>query len=720
MSGKHGLVAWMRDKFTSDIPLIVRLRALAYAATITRFNLFILVAGFVLLFVPQGQDLLIETNEQTIGPLFLLGGGLLWALSIWYWARVLLDIRFPYPPIEEHQFSWWRSYLPRFLGLLAFFGLGWNLYRATGWTWQVTAVLVLAIIFYLFVLYRRPMGRWWATRRQPNNPRGHWAWLDPITAEEGGQERRPQRWQDDFADVWKKPPVKLIVLLGVLMFVWGIAHPLSMGQFFNTLVLLFLWGATFLPGGSVITYIGSRKGIPLFAILIALAMLFSYFNDNHTIRAFEGNTAKTRPSIEAGLAQWAEKHKCTETSCPPFIVMATAGGGIRAAYWTATVLGHLDDELAAKNKPLRDHLFAISGVSGGSVGATVYRASLEAGVPAGRRMETVQAALAEDYLGPLAAGLLYKDLLQRFLPVGLLEDRASVFEKGLETGFADTVKQDTLKTSFSALTADSKHPWPALFLNSTWSDNGRRIVAAGYTMADNEVLYADLIDRLGYDMRLSTAAHNSARFPYASPPGSWKMTLEDEQREAPRNPPGEDRKPTKLLQRLQDGGLFENYGAETALEILHAARRYFHDKDLHFDPLVILVSSDPDLAADIAKPRIREPINFGYEVLTTLRTYAATRVGRGAEAASRLKSWVRNPDTRFAYFRMCRNKKEEKAQQKEEKPRDPPLGWALSEDAQDTIESYLLPSDDNPACFADNQAARDKVVQALAPRDEQQ
>src|SRR5262249_32732161 len=58
-----------------------------------------------------------------------------------------------------------------------------------------------------------------------------------------------------------------------------------------------------------------------------------------------------------------------------------------------------------------------------------------------------------------------------------------------------------------------------------------------------------LSGREGDDVRLSTAAHNSARFPFISPPGSIRN------------------QDNMLADRIVDGGYFENYGALTAKEL---------------------------------------------------------------------------------------------------------------------------------------------------------
>ena len=248
----------------------------------------------------------------------------------------------------------------------------------------------------------------------------------------------------------------------------------------------------------------------------------------------------------------------------------------------------------------------------------------------------------------------------------------------------------------------AERPWPALFLNAIWSDNGRRIVAASLrtdTLApprDDEVLFKDLLTTLGGDIRLSTAAHNSARFPLVSPPGGWRPAEQTDQE----------------WQRLQDGGLFENYGAETLLEIAAVAERLWREKwDMTLQPYVILISSDPTLPMDLADFPHNDPLGFGYEVLSTLRSYATSRSGHGVEAASRLQRWVENRSpvsepSRFFHLRMCGG---------DENGLEPPLGWFLSTKAQAEINRYL--SADNP-CSQENAQALARLSELMPPASE--
>jgi hypothetical protein len=73
------------------------------------------------------------------------------------------------------------------------------------------------------------------------------------------------------------------------------------------------------------------------------------------------------------------------------------------------------------------------------------------------------------------------------------------------------------------------------------------------------------------DVRLSTAAHNSARFPLISPPGE----IYDADH--------------RVVDRMVDGGYFENFGAQTATELAEAIVAIDHN----LKPFVLVLSNDP-------------------------------------------------------------------------------------------------------------------------------
>jgi len=670
---------------SSEYSLNARLRALSWAINLTRLNIILLLVTSVLLWVGQGQDLLtsmieggaFESRETVLNRISLFGSTALWALSIWLWARVLLSIKFPdSPEIDEKLMLPYRKHLPRALAVIAFAAVAINLARAATETidyFYAFAMAVEGLVIWWLLIKRRDYARRFIAKGDKN----HWAWVEELENPD-----HPPLFDSLRAALHgiQGRIAAFTAALGVVLLAWGLAHPLSMGNTLDTLLLLMLWGATMLPWGSMLTYWGNRRGYPVLLFSIIGILVFSLWNDNHPIRTLEtAGNVEERPTLEAAIDAWKE-HNCRNGECPRFVFVATAGGGIRAAYWTGTVLGEVHD--LAGGAPFAERLFGVSGVSGGSVGATVYRAIAQTGqTPLTKQ---VQEALGQDYLGPVSAGLLYRDLPQAMLPVVLLSDRAEVFEQGLEEGFSAAMKdQASLAASFAESALFQGREWPALFLNSTWSDNGRRIVGATLQPPQG-ALYQDLLNTLGKDMRLSTAAHNSARFPLVSPAGYWNPVESEVEK-----------------QRLQDGGLFENYGAETALEILKVAEQRLGDD---FHPLVIMITSDPRLRADISQAPFNKPLGFVPELLSTFHTYARVRLGRGAEAAGRLKAWSETYGSDvFQYFRMCGEGADGK---------EPPLGWALSSSAQRDIRGYLE-SETPDDCRKGNQQALQNVVGAL-------
>jgi hypothetical protein len=120
----------------------------------------------------------------------------------------------------------------------------------------------------------------------------------------------------------------------------------------------------------------------------------------HEIRTLTGQPA-TRPSLSNFTKQWlSSRLTVSHTKAAPYtvVLVAAAGGGIRAADWTATQLGWLQDQ----NPSFSRHLFAISSVSGGSVGAGVFAALLKANC-GGRCEGLARAILRDDFLAPAFA-----------------------------------------------------------------------------------------------------------------------------------------------------------------------------------------------------------------------------------------------------------------------------------------------------------------------------
>jgi len=96
------------------------------------------------------------------------------------------------------------------------------------------------------------------------------------------------------------------------------------------------------------------------------------------------------------------------------IVVATSGGGIQAAAWTAAVLARLHMEMTGD---FAREIRVISSVSGGSVGAMYFISAFRDGSLDRQKVkEQVFVPAATSSLDDIAWGLVYPDLLRLFVP----------------------------------------------------------------------------------------------------------------------------------------------------------------------------------------------------------------------------------------------------------------------------------------------------------------
>jgi hypothetical protein len=366
--------------------------------------------------------------------------------------------------------------------------------------------------------------------------------------------------------------------------------------------------------------------------VVALGFLNAWLHPFHLVRLCDGGDCRApesaaayprrpddRPNVETAATTWyaqaktafeqAHRRKVDESDRVPMVIVATAGGGIRAAYWTATVLEKIKSDLGPNG--LRPYLFAISGVSGGSVGATAFDAALTNSdeTACGEKCLSSTKFLTEDFLAPTLASGIFKDVPASFLPDLWQDDRGAALEQGFEHA-----SQGLLERPFLSLFpyGGGAAPWrPILLLNATHEESGKRIITSHVLIERN--VFVDALDGLHVldsDVRASTAAHNSARFSYISPAGnlgrrqdsagdskSWTLTDLNSWKEAWNRWNGS----------VIDGGYFESYGALTALELARAAEATLSKENAHVKLVILMISSDPDLAQAHMLVRIHEP-----------------------------------------------------------------------------------------------------------------
>lgn len=612
------------------------------------------------LHAPQAVDVLVAIADDEgvySGRHLLLFASLLTlAFCGWYFARSLLYVEYWFTPAARERFEAWRRWAPRIIGAAPIASLA-VAYLRSGQAGFALLYGVVATLFVTFLVWRR---RWFCRDRARRL--GWFAEMPPQTFH----------------------AMMALLLLSIALLGLFLVAPVAAPQAVGPLGIIFFASASWIAFGSaVLVYPTHRYRLPsLVVTALLLATLFGTWNDNHAVRTLAPGADWKRPAVGEHYRAWLE-HRAALRADPawagrpyPVFVVAAEGGGIRAAYWTAAVLAALED----RHPGFACHLFAASGVSGGSLGAAAFAASIADRVEReGYRCDEppaaaatalspqIASALGQDFLAPALAGMLFPDLVQRFLPLGggfALPDRAAYLERAWEAGWRSAAGSDRFAGEFRGLwnSPRARYGVPSLFLNGTWVESGRRCLTSNLRPESSSFVDVDdalaLIDR---PIRLSTAVHMSARFTYLSPPG----TVYDGSRR----------------RRVVDGGYFENSGALSASEIVSAMREACGEDgaacggppvEIH----ALIISNDPRHPAlgDAPGPVERWATRFLPESLAPVRALFMTRIARGRHDERFLIETVGDRATRF----LLPAGNEDRV----------PLGWVLSSRMRGRIDAH--------------------------------
>ncbi len=525
--------------------------------------------------------------------------------------------------------------------------------------------------------------------------------------------RDPAARPDDLAKVARGVQLGLasLGLLWPLAMLGAIFWPVAIGQFLGPFLLLLAGSILALAAGFWLGFVASALGLPLVRLLLVGLLLANLFAstafDSYAVRRVEGQPPP-RETLQAAAERWLARQPADRD--PTLVLVATAGGGIRAAQWTTTALSALSRRIPAFDEAL----FAISGVSGGALGASFYVTALNPTATACLEQQPSARGLAErrglllagigeaDFLSPPVYRLFFSELLNQVTPFDV-PDRAAALEQAWEGAWSDAWSALTgapcvraaglFAGPFRRLYADARasgHWLPALLLNGTSMGSGQRLVTSAIDLPEPVGLARgldpfDLLDAVCADLPVSTAANNAARFPLVEPAGL--LTLHARCEDA------------GLTDRIVDGGYFENFGADTArsllLQLIDALPRALAKEPRRLKLLVVLITSDPDAGEILSSasriPLASPPAAFADLLGPAFAVYAA-RTAHGYEAAYRLYETVtqtaRLPGSPFATTMMVELNL---AADGESQPlvRQAPLGWILTPETARAIAGAL-------------------------------
>lgn len=450
-----------------------------------------------------------------------------------------------------------------------------------------------------------------------------------------------------------------VIAISLLVSWW----PLEFGVLLGPLAVFCLFCISLLFAMDVLRRFSELSGYPVLLGLAGLAIIFSLarLNDNHAVRfeASKAPGASELPAASDEFRKWLANRTDLDGFSKgryPIYIVAAQGGGIYAAFHAATFLG--DAQEMCPN--FAHHLFAISAVSGGSVGASVFNALLREAEANGKMpsvplgcddvtkkdarppyFDAAIAALNKDFWSPLQAAQLFPDFLQRFLfwPVPAF-DRARALEHALETAWSNipqeaqfpskpgTVAKETFAGAYAThWNPESLKHVPALLLNTTdvWSGQ-RRVIAPFHFLGTGPLEFFPLSvtgsDGKTQALPLSTAAVLSSRFPWITPPGWVKR------------PTQKAMEPQET--RVVDGGYFENSGVATALDLLKNVVPQLRLRPEKFEVnLIILTSEDFAFSMFLGFGETFGPIRA---MLNTRTARASIEVARAAADLERLST----------------------------------------------------------------------------------
>ena len=313
--------------------------------------------------------------------------------------------------------------------------------------------------------------------------------------------------------------------------------------------------------GNIVTAFSVKYNVNFHFILLILALLLG-FGETHYVRTTDlqtNNNYESRPDLKMYLTTWLANRNIASVpdsvKYDMYFVMSN-GGASRSGYWTAGVLGRLEDASLLHDKTNRfsDHVFCVSGTSGGGVGVATFFSLLR-----DKEIHTdplyaksAEAFLKQDYFTYTFARMLGPDFFNYIFHVSTVKDRAAALEISFEES-SRKVNDSTYQVPFYDMLSkfpaikNDKINLPILFVNTTRMQDGNPGIVTN--LRPDSGIFNERIDVLSLlnnnkDISLTSGAILGARFPYLSPAGRIGKSY------------------------FVDGGYFDNSGAGVVQETI--------------------------------------------------------------------------------------------------------------------------------------------------------
>lgn len=435
--------------------------------------------------------------------------------------------------------------------------------------------------------------------------------------------------------------------------------PIFFAKYFGPIGLVFIALSCFTVVGTLFIYLTKRFGYPILPIFLIVVVVFTSASDNNNAGQVEISKVDDRENLGDNFEMWIRERALTEDTIKVSLISAE-GGGLRSAFWTYAVMR----KLQLDNPEFYRNLYAISSVSGGTVGAALYCTEQFTGLSNHLNEAPV---LNNDNLSPMLAGLFYRELVQCILPVdidGL--DRSKVMDEAFEAFWRQKHAQNTLWGDNYLQLWKHERKLPALFVNSIHVESGSNAVLSNLKFDTTEIRCVDMLSLAKDNLSLSNVVGISSRFPYLQPPARFK------------NPDG------TTWGHLADGGYYENSGMYTIYQVYLALRKRVGN--MTWKNKIPVINFNLLLLSN-GETRSSEPAFFLNEMSSPLNTLLNSWYSKGYSYAHIASATVNliNRDDHFFEIRLDREK------------HTIPLGWFLSGHTTDEIIRQAETLNSNPA-----------------------
>jgi hypothetical protein len=685
--------------------------------------LFLLIVFMCFATLPQGQDLIVLSSERSGNfGLFLLSLSFL-ALTGWFGARKVAEIKAQKLPAYLTTFLF--KHIPRFIGY-TFFTLMIIAYAksplfntrfepTTGQ--QILYFVIFAVSFLYYWLwvnfmekrFKRIVFNWIffvvvfgfiiLTIILCFNLNSHnhwlifiilllaqWAFLVIVVTRRKFIETRGEHsLAEKVISIlfYLLIAVVLIVYIACMIYVktavWVTAFPFVLIAF-----------SVFLIVGFLLSYFSVEKGLNYHLILLFFVFVFGFFTERHAVNLVKNDVDfSKRASLEQYFIKWVSTRKQdieASSSYPVYFVLSD-GGASRSGYWVASVLSRMQDESAGK---FSNHLFCLSGASGGSVGNAAFymllRKMNNADVkPADSLfLKRSQGYLQSDFLTYTLSRMLGNDFFVQLCPFDTHNDRAKALTTALEEAPADSVfLKDVLSTPFSQLMIDEQNvndSFPIICINTTRMQDGKPSIITNINLTKNIEQFNRRIDVLnilqnGKDMKLSTAVVLGASFPYVSPAGRIDQSVNSKTA----------KKDSVRENYFVDGGYVDNSGAGVVHEMIIQLNSILDNSTdstvqklkskLKFSVIHITNGVEGDILAKKVNPFIND-------LAAPLKTLAGTFSIQTSVNDSRLKNYMKSLNRTQNYWDINLYGAEE--------PQHFSMNWVISQRALSGMNGRLF------------------------------